>query len=336
MSRWGGEPMPGADPNLIRVTDQCTTGAGVAGQPCEHGIANLNYRATSWGSGWVLVANYRGSASYLVGGHTMKFGYQGSHLGDDRTNYLNDQFVTYRFNNGVANQVTQQINQYTILQRVRTTAFFAQDAWTLGRATIQGAVRYDHAWSYFPEQTIPSQRFFPTARTFEYTEGFLVRRHSAARWRRVRCVWHRQDVGQVQHRPLPRGGAERWLLHHQQPDRSSDHDQRPHLDRQRQRLRRRLQPVVTGRAGPCDDGEHRHLRRGQREFRHNGGCFDAQSGADLGLGRPHRGLAVGRGPAARSDAARLRGADVTSAAGCSTSPRPTTGTSARSTTPPSR
>ena len=45
MSRWGGEPMPGADPNLIRTTDQCTTGAGVPGQPCEHGIANLTYRA---------------------------------------------------------------------------------------------------------------------------------------------------------------------------------------------------------------------------------------------------------------------------------------------------
>ncbi|HKH72295.1 MAG TPA: carboxypeptidase-like regulatory domain-containing protein [Vicinamibacterales bacterium] len=31
MSRWGGEPMPGADPNLIRTPDQCTTGAGIAG-----------------------------------------------------------------------------------------------------------------------------------------------------------------------------------------------------------------------------------------------------------------------------------------------------------------
>jgi hypothetical protein len=171
MSRWGGEPMPGADPNLIRTTDQCTTGAGVAGQPCEHGIANLTYRATSWSTAWVLVANYRASASYLVGRHTMKVGWQGSHLGDDRTAFLNNQFVTYRFNNGVPNQVTQNINHFKLLQRVRTSAFYAQDSWTLGRATFQGALRMDHAWSYFPEQTIPSQRFFPTARTFEFTEG---------------------------------------------------------------------------------------------------------------------------------------------------------------------
>ena len=37
----------------------------------------------------------------------MKVGWQGSHLGDDRTGFLNNQFVTYRFNNGVPNQVTQ-------------------------------------------------------------------------------------------------------------------------------------------------------------------------------------------------------------------------------------
>ena len=171
MSRWGGEPMPGADPNLIRTTDQCTIGAGVAGQPCEHGIANLTYRATSWSTAWVLVANYRASASYLAGRHALKVGYQGSHLGDDRTAFLNNQFVTYRFNNGVPNQVTQNINNFKLLQRVRTTAFYAQDSWTLKRATFQGAVRYDHAWSYFPEQTIPSQRFFPTAKTFPFTEG---------------------------------------------------------------------------------------------------------------------------------------------------------------------
>jgi hypothetical protein len=171
MSRWGGEPMPGADPNLIRTTDQCTTGAGVAGQPCEHGIANLTYRAPSWSTAWVLVANYRASASYLMGRHTMKAGWQGSHLGDDRTAFLNDQFVTYRFNNGQPNQVTQNINHFKLLQRVRTSAFYAQDSWTLGRATFLGALRWDHAWSYFPEQTIPSQRFFQTARTFEYTNG---------------------------------------------------------------------------------------------------------------------------------------------------------------------
>jgi hypothetical protein len=73
--------------------------------------------------------------SYITGGHSLKFGYQGSHLGDDRTNFLNDEFVTYRLNNGVPNQVTQNINYFKILQRVRTMAFYAQDSWTMKRFT---------------------------------------------------------------------------------------------------------------------------------------------------------------------------------------------------------
>ena len=171
MSRWGGKVMPGQDPNLIRATDQCTTGAGVAGAACEHGIANITYRAPTWSSNWAFVANYRASLASIIGSHALKFGYQGSHLGDDRTNFSNDQQLSYRFNNGTANQVTQSINRFTALQRVRTTAFYAQDAWTLKRVTLQGALRYDRAWSYFPEQTIPAQRFFPVAQTFAAQAG---------------------------------------------------------------------------------------------------------------------------------------------------------------------
>ncbi len=64
MSRWGGTPMPGQDPNLIRTVDQCTTGVA-PGQPCEHGIANITFRSPNWGTHWTTVYNYRGSASYV-------------------------------------------------------------------------------------------------------------------------------------------------------------------------------------------------------------------------------------------------------------------------------
>ena len=37
--------------------------------------------------------------------------------------------------------------------------------------TVQGAMRYDHAWSYFPEQTVGPVRFFPTAVTYPRTTG---------------------------------------------------------------------------------------------------------------------------------------------------------------------
>ena len=54
---------------------------------------------------------------------------------------------------------------------MRSDAFFAQEQWTLGRMTLQGALRYDHAWSYFPEQTVGPVRFFPTAKTYPHTVG---------------------------------------------------------------------------------------------------------------------------------------------------------------------
>ena len=170
ISRWGGTPMPGQDPNLIRAVDQCTTGVS-AGQPCEHGIANVTYRAPNWGSHWTTVYNYRGSATYVMGAHNIKAGYQGSHLGDNQTNFSNDQDLSYRFNNGVPNQFTQTINRFTRHQWVRTAAFYLQDSYTVSRFTFQGALRYDRAWSFFPEQEIIPVRFFPQGKTYPATEG---------------------------------------------------------------------------------------------------------------------------------------------------------------------
>jgi len=170
ISRWGGKPMPGQDPNLIRVVDQCTTGVA-PGEPCAHGIANLTYRSPNWGSNWTTVYNMRASASYVMNAHNLKVGYQGSHLGDNQTSYSNDQFLSYRFNNGVPNQFTQTINQFTRHQWVRTAAFYVQDSYTIQRFTFQGALRYDHAWSFFPEQEIIPVRFFPQGKTYPATPG---------------------------------------------------------------------------------------------------------------------------------------------------------------------
>ena len=37
--------------------------------------------------------------------------------------------------------------------------------------TLQGALRYDHAWSYFPEQQVGPIRFLPTPLVFPRTDG---------------------------------------------------------------------------------------------------------------------------------------------------------------------
>src|SRR4029079_19416880 len=39
--------------------------------------------------------------------------------------------------------------------------------------TLQGALRYAHAWSYYPAQQIGPTRFLPTALTFPETQGVV-------------------------------------------------------------------------------------------------------------------------------------------------------------------
>jgi hypothetical protein len=166
-SRYGGGQVPGlSTENLIRVTEQCTSGCAANG-----GIAGLNYRSLNWFSNVNWNNQWATAASFVTGRHSVKFGYQGALMIDQRKNFMNDQFLSYRTQNGVPDQMTLTINRFQIYQSVRSDAFYAQEQWTMGRVTFQGAIRYDHAWSYFPTQTIDPVRFFPTAKTYERTTG---------------------------------------------------------------------------------------------------------------------------------------------------------------------
>ena len=215
-SRWGGKEMPGlGTKNLIRVVEQCAAGCAANGN-----IAGLTYRSGNWSSNINWNSQWNAALSLVTGSHSMKFGYQGALLYDDRKNFTNSEFLQYRFNNGVPDQMTLTIGAFGVRQRVRSDAFYAQEQWTLGRMTLQGALRYDHAWSYFPEQTVGPVRFFPTAKTYPAHRGRRgLSRSVAARRRRLRPVRQRQDVAQGQLRPLSRSGAERRPLHRAQPDR---------------------------------------------------------------------------------------------------------------------
>jgi hypothetical protein len=52
-----------------------------------------------------------------------------------------------------------------------TGTFYAQDQWTHGRLTLQGAIRYDRAHGWFPAQQIGPTRFFPTPVNYPETQG---------------------------------------------------------------------------------------------------------------------------------------------------------------------
>ena len=48
---------------------------------------------------------------------------------------------------------------------------YAQEQWTAGRLTFQGALRYDRASSYFPEQTLAANRFLKSDIVIPRTVG---------------------------------------------------------------------------------------------------------------------------------------------------------------------
>ncbi len=65
------------------------------------------------------------------------------------------------------------------------TSFFAQDQWTINRLTLQGALRYDHPWSWFPAVTQPASTFFPGVSFAARGRRHRLQRHHAALRRRV-------------------------------------------------------------------------------------------------------------------------------------------------------
>ena len=84
--------------------------------------------------------------------------------------FANTTSTQYTFLAGVPSTITMYANGYKVKARARQDSFYVQDQWTINRFTLQGALRYDHPWSYFPATTIPASRFFPGA-SFEEGDG---------------------------------------------------------------------------------------------------------------------------------------------------------------------
>lgn len=99
--------------------------------------------------------NWRSSMSYVTGTHNAKVGYRGSYYAYRKVD-IPHLGVSYRFNNGVPNQVTELLP--TVVQaQLQAHGLYAQDQWALNpKLTVQGAVRYDRFSSAFPERQFPT------------------------------------------------------------------------------------------------------------------------------------------------------------------------------------
>jgi carboxypeptidase family protein len=172
-SHYGGQEMPGNPTRAIpKMVEQCAQPpANAVPGACAHGIQNLTFGSQDWTSNQGFVANWRASATYVTGAQSMKFGYQAAYHRVNQSYFSNDTHLTYRLNNGVPNLLTMDLKPFRTGQRTQWEAIYAQEQWTRGRLTMQGALRFDHAWSYFPDQQIGPVRFLPTPLVFEAQPG---------------------------------------------------------------------------------------------------------------------------------------------------------------------
>jgi len=145
-----GRPAPDGILDMIPVTEQSAAINAATGLPYAP-RANFVYRGVATANpNYANPNNWRASAAYVTGSHEMKVGYQGSYIRVKNWFLVNDQQLAYRFNQGVPNQITWRLPEWHQSDRTATAAIYIQDKWTRGRLTLQGALRYDRAWSFTP------------------------------------------------------------------------------------------------------------------------------------------------------------------------------------------
>jgi hypothetical protein len=167
--QWGGRELdPNPTENLIgalNLTQAITPTV----------TETMRYRSQNWLNNQTSGTNWFFTASYVTGTHSMKFGYQGNYWGDNREMHVNSQSLGYV---GISLpgvpfspiSLNEYINPYIVDASARQDSLFAQDQWTFKRLSLQGALRWDHPWSWFPAQVEPASRFFPGA-SFPRTDG---------------------------------------------------------------------------------------------------------------------------------------------------------------------
>jgi hypothetical protein len=169
-----GLPSPDGITNLIPVTEQSNAINPATGQRYAP-QATYTYRGMqSWGWAVGKTDGWQGTVSYVTGAHNLKAGYQGNRLDQLDQTLANQTLLAYRFNQGLPNAVSYYLPDFGRRTITSLHGIFAQDSWTHGRLTVQGALRYDRASSYAPVDlngTTQTSFLNPAAITIERTPG---------------------------------------------------------------------------------------------------------------------------------------------------------------------
>ena len=189
-SRWGLYPGAGADQSIVSITELIDTPAN------DIPVPFFTYRSTANPLGNDQQHNvWRASMSYVTGSHSMKVGYQAAYQVQKQFTIGNPNMISYTFLGGAPSSLTQYIpSQFS--NRTRFDAFYVQDQWTVNRFTLQGGLRYEHAWSWYPEGengALTGSRFLPKVHLPAHGRRHGLQRHHAAHGRGLRRLRQRQD-----------------------------------------------------------------------------------------------------------------------------------------------
>jgi len=169
-------PTPAGDPSLqlIMVTEQASVngapagliyhGGGIGGRTFTQPFQN------TYGRNFDAMA----SATFVTGAHAFKVGFSDTIVIRDESLSDNDYNLSYRFNNGVPNQLTERTTPYQKAQRQPAgIGLFAQDKWTLKGLTLSAGLRFDYLKIVIPAQHLGPAPLVPT-RNLDLPETDLV------------------------------------------------------------------------------------------------------------------------------------------------------------------
>jgi len=139
---------------------------------------NLTYRAANGDSTdtWNYTDLLRMTGSYITGAHAFRVGVNLGFPRQTQWIYNIDSPMSFRFNNGVPNQLTLLATPYLRKTDSFDHGAFVQDRWTVGRLTVTGGLRYDYFHVSFPAATVGPGEFVPT-RNLSLPEAEGVRWH---------------------------------------------------------------------------------------------------------------------------------------------------------------
>jgi hypothetical protein len=146
---------PGVSQNDIQITDQ---GLNLMyGNIPTRTLPRRQYQA-------------RLAVSHVTGSHTFKTGatVRQVRIGDiDKLGHdlwMHNGSITYRFRDGIPNQLTLTDAPWNFQESVRDVAAYAQDQWTVRRLTLNVGLRYTDAKAWTPEQVLGAGFFVPERR----------------------------------------------------------------------------------------------------------------------------------------------------------------------------